>query len=211
VSESFLGTVAAITELLNSRQRDEDTVGVLARALRWHDTHDADDLAALLALGELVRRKQGPGGWEVERAVLEILCEQAEVEHVPFLVKVFRGSRGRHGNDRRRLALQALSGVAARTGHEQALRTLEEGLAHAKKDTRGWAIGFVVDSYQQLGRPLPQSVIARLRFLAENDVSPDVRMEAVLALANLGLADKKMVEGVLATAPAQANSSSHEH
>ena len=199
----MLDTVAAITELLNRRQRDADKIGVLARALRWHDAYDSDDMAALLALGELVRRKQGPGCWEVERAVLEILCEQAGDEHVAFLGEVFHTARGRHGNDRRRLALQALSRVAACTGNQEALRLLEEGLAHVKKDTRGWAIGFVLDSYAHLGRPLPPSVIERLWFLAENDVSADVRVEAVMALAGVGLADDETVEGVLATAREQ--------
>jgi HEAT repeat protein len=85
--------------------------------------------------------------------------------------------------------LQALSNVAARSGDEEALRALEEGLNHHKKDTRGWAIGFMLDSYALLGRPLPPPVIARLRYLAENDIGSDVRVEAALALARLGLVD----------------------
>jgi hypothetical protein len=174
--------------------------------LRWQRRLAAPDIEALLALGELVQPGKDPGGWEVERAVLEILCEQAEVEHVPFLVRVFRHkARGKHSNDRRRLALQALSNVAARTGDEEALLVLEEGLNHHKKDTRGWAIGFLLDSYALLGRALPQSVIARLRFLAENDVGSDVRVEAALALARLGLVDAETVAEAMAATQAQAD------
>jgi hypothetical protein len=98
------------------------------------------------------------------------------------------------------LALQALSGVAARSGSEEALLVLEEGLAHHKKDTRGWTIGFLMDSYGYLARPLPQSVVDRLHFLVDNDVSSDVRVEAVLALANMGLVDQKTVDEVVAVA-----------
>lgn len=204
MSDTFLSTVAAIDGELDRRRRDEQKLGLLARTLRWHRAPDAADLAAVLALGKRARRARGAGCWEVERAVLEILCERAEAAHVPFLVEVFQDrSRGRHSDDRRRLALHALSRVAAQSGHEEALRVLEEGLRHTKKDTRGWAIGFLLESYGSLGRTLPQSVLDRLRFLAENDVSPDVRVEAVTALAGLGLADEETVKTVVAKARAQ--------
>lgn len=206
VVDNFLSTVAAVRELLNSRERDDHKLGVLARSLRWRKSFEAVDLAVLLDLGELARRKKGPGSWEVERATLEILCERAEVEHVPFLVQTFHyKARGKHGDDRRRLALHALSGIAARTGHEESLLILAEGLAHLKKDTRGWTIGFLLDSYRSLSRPLPESVIQRLRFLAENDVSADVRVEAITALANLGLAEEIAVAAAVAAAQEQAN------
>lgn len=205
MSDRFLSTIAALTKELSSQARDQERLGVLARSLRWQRPLAAHDLEALLALGELVKPGKDPGGWEVERAVLEILCEQAEVEHVPFLVRVFRHkARGKHSDDRRRLALHALSNVAARTGDEEALLVLEEGLNHYKKDTRGWAIGFLLDSYTLLGRALPQPVIARLRLLAENDVGPDVRVEATLALARLGLADAETVTETMAASQAQA-------
>lgn len=202
----FLNTVAAIRELLNSRERDAHTLGVLSRSLRWRNAFEAAELAILLDLGELARRKKGPGCWEVERATLEILCDWAEVEHVAFLIQTFHyKARGRYGDDRRRLALQALSGVAARTGNQEALLVLAEGLAHVKKDTRGWAIGFLLDGYRYLGRPLPESVIQRLRFMAQNDVSADVRVEAVTALASLGLAEETAVAAAVATAQEQTN------
>lgn len=206
MSETFENTVAAITAEVDSPTADQGKVGVLARALRWHKAFDAADLDILLDLGELVRHKKGAGYWEVERATLEILCERAEVEHITFLVQTFHcKSRDRHSNDRRRLALHALSGIAARTSHQEALRVLEEGLAHVKKDTRGWAIGFLLDSYHSLDRPLPAAVIERLRFLAQNDVSADVRVEAITALASLGLADEAAVAVVVTAAQKQAN------
>lgn len=206
MSDNFLNTVAAVRELLNSRERDDHKLGVLARSLRWRKSFEAADLAVLLDLGELARRKKGPGSWEVERATLEILCERAEVEHVPFLVQTFHcKARGKHGDDRRRLALHALSGIAARTGHEESLLILAEGLAHVKKDTRGWAIGFLVESYRYLGRPLPEAIVQRLRFLAENDVSADVRVEAITALAKLGLADETAVAAVVSMAQERAS------
>lgn len=203
--DNFLSTVAVIRELLNSRERDDQKLGILARSLRWRNSYETTDLAILLDLGGLARRKKGPGYWEVERATLEILCERAEVEHVPFLVETFHyKARGRHADDRRRLALQALSSVAGSTGNQEALLVLEEALAHVKKDTRGWAIGFLVESYHHLGRALPEAVVERLRFLAKNDISADVRVEAVTALADFGLAEEAAVAATIAAAQEQA-------
>src|SRR6266508_5274155 len=128
MSERFVSTIAAITAELQRRPRDAETLGLLARGLRWQRSVDAEDLAALERLLELIRRKQGPGCWEVERAVLEVFCDRAGAEHVQMLINIFRQGAARHGNDRRRLSLQALSGVAARTGNADALRVLEEGL-----------------------------------------------------------------------------------
>jgi|GEM_PF-1744732 len=201
MSDTFLNTTATITTELNSQQRDREKLALLARGLRWHRSFDADDMAALRALSGVVQHKRGAGCWDVEQAILEILCERAGVEHIPFLIETFRRkSPGKHGNDRRRLALQALSGVAARTGHEEALLVLEEGLVHHKKDTRGWTIGFLLDTYNYLNRPLSQTAIDRLHFLIDNDVSADVRVEAVMALASLGLADQETVDSVIAIA-----------
>jgi len=211
MSDTFLNTTATIAAELNSQQRDREKLAILARGLRWHRSFDADDIAALRALIGVVRHKRGAGCWDVEQAVLEILCERAEVGHIPFLVETFRRkSPGKHGNDRRRLALQALSGVAARTGYEEALLVLEEGLTHHKKDTRGWTIGFLLDTYNYLNRPLPQTAIDRLRFLVDNDVSPDVRVEAVMALAILGLADQNSVDAVVAIARRGLNGAAKE-
>jgi HEAT repeat protein len=202
----FVSTVVVLSQELNSPERDQEKLGVLARSLRWHEPLDREDMLALMGLGELVRRKWEPGGWEVERAVLEILCERAETDHIRFLIEAFRHrARGKHSNDRRRLALHALSRVAARTGDQEALLVLEEGLAHSKKDTRGWAIGFLLDSYGHLDRPVPESAVSRLRFLAENDISADVRVEAVMALARLELADEATVQAVVASAQEQAD------
>ncbi len=201
MSKNFLSTVNTITELLNNSKRDGDKLGLLARSLRWHKPFDIDDRAALLALGQVVWPKKGAGCWEVERAILETLCEQAQVEHISFLTETFRRkTSGKHSNDRRRLALQALSGVASRTGNEETLLVLAEGLTHHKKDTRGWAIGFLLDTYHHLNQPLPQSVLDRLRFLVKNDVSGDVRVEAITALASQGLADQNEIEIVVALA-----------
>lgn len=206
MSDTFLNTTAIIATELNRRQRNREKLALLARGLRWHRSFDADDMVALKALIRVVRHKRGAGCWDVEQAVLEILCERAEIEHIPFLVETFRRKTpGKHSNDRRRLALQALSGVAARTGYEEALLVLEEGLTHHKKDTRGWSIGFLLDTYHYLNRPLPQSVIDRLHLLAANDVSADVRVEAVMALARLGLADQETVETVVAIARRELN------
>jgi hypothetical protein len=205
MSKRFSSAITAVTMVLKQRPPDVETLGLLARALRWQSSSDADDLAALVDLWKLIQREPGPGDWEVERAVLEIFCERANADHVTWLITVFRHS-GRHGNDRRRLALQALSAVAARAEHEGALQILQEGLAHMNKDTRGWAIGFLAGSYAALGRPLPQSAIDRLRFLTEHDSSPDVRVEAATALAEAGLTDLATVEAVAATANEQPRS-----
>ncbi len=211
MSKNFLSTINTITELLNSSKHDGDKLGVLARSLRWHKPFDADDRAALLALGQAVWPKKGAGCWEVERAVLETLCEQAQVEHIPFLTETFhRKSPGKHSNDRRRLALQALSGVAARTGNEEALLLLAEGLTHHKKDTRGWTIGFLLDTYHYLNQPLPPSVLDCLRFLVENDVSGDVRVEAITALASQGLANQNEIDDVITIARNGLNEATKE-
>ncbi len=212
MSKNFINTVTTITDLLNNSKRDADKIGVLARSLRWHTSFDDDDRAALLPLGQLAQQKKGAGCWEVERVVLEILCEQAQVEQVAFLVETFRRKTpGKHSNDRRRLTLQALSGVAARLGNEEALLVLEEGLVHHKKDTRGWTIGFILDSYGYLNRPLPQSVIDRLHDLKENDISTDVRVEAVMALAGAGLVDQNSVNEVIAIAQRDVNGTGAEN
>ena len=205
MSEQFVSTVAAITAELQRQPHDAETLGLFARGLRWQRSVDAEDLVALEGLLELIRRKQGPGCWEVERAVLEIFCDRAGAEHIQVLINIFRQSAERHGNDRRRLSLQALSSVAARTGDADALHVLEEGLRHVKKDTRGWAIGFLVASYESLGRPMPQSALDRLCFLMNHDPSPDVRMEAVTALAERGLVDPATVAAVVAAAEDKRN------
>jgi len=213
MTEKILSTVATVTRELNSSKRNVEKLGALARGLRWHRQWDDQDLAALLALGKLAQDKRGAGCWLVEQAVLEILCDRAERDHVPFLSETFRRKTpGQHSNDRRRLALQALSGLAARTGDDLALYLLEEGLAHHKKDTRGWAIGFLMDAYLGLKRPLPPSAIDRLQFLVDTDISPDVRVEAVTALANLGLVDQYRVDAVITTARQNLNGSGeHTH
>lgn len=208
MAESFMRTIASIRAELQKQPDDRNTelLGLLARGMRWQPAFDANDLAALMELWGAAKRTSGPGGWDVERAVLEIFCDRAVVEHVPWLIRVFRQSAGQHGNDRRRLALQALTGVAARTGDETALQVLEEGLAHAKKDTRGWTIGFLVSGYAALGRPLPQSAVERLQALMQHDSSPDVRVEAATALADVGLADQSAVEAAVASAQEQPHS-----
>ena len=206
MSEQFVSTVAAIIAELQRQPHDAETLGLFARGLRWQRSVDAEDLVALEDLLELIRRKPGPGCWEVERAVLEIFCDRAGAEHIQMLINIFRQSAGRHGNDRRRLSLQALSRVAVRTADAEALRVLEEGLSHVKKDTRGWAIGYLVDSYESLGHPVPQSALDRLRFLMNHDTSSDVRVEAVMALAERGLADSATVAAVVTAAGEQPHS-----
>ncbi len=206
MTETFLSTVTTITTELNSSQRNAEKLGLLARTLRWHRSFDADDKAALTTLSQLVPHKRGAGCWEVERALLETLCDQAGVEHLPFLTETFRRKTpGKHGNDRRRLALQALSTVAARSQNQEALAVLAEGLSHHKKDTRGWTIGFLLNTYHYLDRPLPQSVIDHLEFIVKNDVSADVRVEAATALAVLGLINQETVDAVIAAAQQTLN------
>lgn len=198
MSEKYLSTVATVTQELNSPARNQEKLALLSRALRWHRDYDAEDMAALTDLAQMVRDQPDAEAWNVEQAILETLCDQARVEHVPFLVETFRRrTPGKHSNDRRRLALQALSGVAARTNNEEALQILAEGLSHYKKDTRGWSIGFLLDTYHYLDRSLPPAVIDRLHHLVDHDVSGDVRVEAITALAALGLADQKEVEAVV--------------
>lgn len=211
MSEKFLSTVAIVTQELNSPERNQEKLALLSRALRWHRDYDAEDMAALTDLAKMVQNQQDTGAWDVEQAILETLCDLARVEHVPFLVETFqRRTPGKHSNDRRRLALQALSGVAARTNHAEALQVLAEGLFHYKKDTRGWTIGFLLDTYHYLDRPLPQAVIDRLRFMVTHDVSGDVRVEAITALAALGLADQKEVEAVVVVAQQGQNGSARD-
>ena len=169
--------IDALRERLAEPDPDPETVGVLARGLRWQRNFDRDDLDALVALGEWVRGRGGTAFWEVERAVHEILCDHARADQLPFLLASYR-TRGKHGDDRRRLALHAISRVAALTGDRTALQTLEEALSHNNAGTRGWAIGFLSEAYYALQRPLPDRVRARLRELAANDPSEDVRAEA---------------------------------
>jgi len=180
MSEKFLSNLTALKTALatdGDNGINAEKIGLLARALRWQPNFDAEELAALLKLGEFVQGKRGDGYWEVERAVYEILCDHAVSEHLPFLVKAYH-LRGTHADDRRRLALQGLSRLAALTGNVTALDILVDALSHNKADTRGWAIGFLTEAYFALRRPLPETVTARLRDLAKNDPSEDVRAEA---------------------------------
>jgi hypothetical protein len=183
MTEKFLTTLAAIETALSTSPEEHDKIGLLARALRWHPDPDREDLDALLALGESVRGRRGDGVWEVERAVCEILCDHAAPEHLPFLIKAYE-FRGTHADDRRRLALQGISRIAAMTGDPTALETLASALSHNKADTRGWAIGFISEAYFALNRPLPQTIQMRLHLLAESDPSEDVRTEAANVINN---------------------------
>lgn len=176
-----MSTAAAIEDTLNRREVNHEKLGQLARGLRWYSELDDDDLAALNELGESVQGGRGKGVWEVERAVYEILSAQGRSEHIELLTRAFK-VRGAHGDDRRRLALQGLSRVAGRTADPMALEALELGLNHQRSDTRGWAIGFTTNAYYSLGRPLTGTIIDRLKALAEDDPSPDVRAEAAMAL-----------------------------
>src|SRR6266496_5900340 len=86
MSERFVSTVAAITAELQRQPRDAETLGLFARGLRWQRSLDAEDLAALEGLLELIQCEQGPGCWEVERAALEVLCDRAGAEHIQMLI-----------------------------------------------------------------------------------------------------------------------------
>ena len=171
--------------------------------LRWQPAPDASDHEALISLWRIVSRGSTLVSWEVERAVLEIFCEHGASGSVAWLTTVYHFS-GRHGNDRRRLALQALSGIAAQSGEASALQTMEAALAHRHADTRGWAIGFLIGSYAALGQPLPPSAAARLRCLMEQDRNPSVRVEAATALLEAGLIDPASVHAVIVAAEACA-------
>ncbi len=86
--------------------------------------------------------------------------------------------------------------MATRTGNQEALLVLVEAPGPCRAILAKLAIGFLVESYRYLGRPLPPSVIERLRFLVQNDVSAEVRVEAVMALASLGLAEEATVAAI---------------
>ena len=190
-----MSTVAAIKHALNLRESNHGKLGQLARGLRWNSELDDNDLAALNELGESVQGGRGKGVWEVERAVYEILSAHGGSEHIELLTGAF-DVRGPHGDDRRRLALQGLSRVAGRTGDPIALEALESGLDHKRSDTRGWAIGFTANAYYSLGRALTRTVVDRLKALAEDDPSPDVRAEAATALQQAEQASAENAEPI---------------
>ncbi len=201
MNDRFRSTVQTIHQELDSPQPDREKLALLARAMRWQVTTERDVLQAVLRLGERVRGKSTPGFWAVEQAVLEIFCDHAQAEHLPFLLAVFR-TRGKHGDDRRRLALQGLSRIAAHTAHQDAFQALESGLHHPKQDTRGWAIGFIASAYAYRNQPLPISVTERLWVMALDDKSMDVRVEAATTLAEYGLVPPSLVQEVIAEAQA---------
>ena len=58
----------------------------------------------------------------------------------------------------------------------------------------------------ELQRQLSQSALDRLRFLMNDDPSPDVRVEAATALSEQGLADAATVAAVVAAAGEQPRS-----
>lgn len=183
MSEKFLSTLVALETALATSANEHDKIGLLARALRWHPEPDSEDLKALLAFGESILGNRSDGVWDAERAIYEILCDVAAPEHLPFLLKAY-DFRGTHADDRRRLALQAISRLAALTGDPTALDVLKSALSHNKADTRGWAIGFIAETYFALQRPLPETILTKLRLLADSDPSEDVRAEAANVLNN---------------------------
>ncbi len=203
MSEKIIESIAKIEDLLLNDANESEKIGLLARGLRWQTAFDDQDLAALVKLAEGVRGKRGNGAWDVERAVYEILCEQASAGHTAFLKTAFH-MRGRQGNDRRRLALQGLSRIAAMTGDEAALETLEAALFHHNADTRGWAVGFLVSTFSPPERPMLASIAERLRIMAEEDPSKHVRIEAATALAETGLASTDFVDRIVSEAEAPA-------
>jgi hypothetical protein len=195
MKKTLLSTLTSLQEEINLPDPNQDKLALYARALRWQ-TEGSQDMAEIMGLVDQVRGKKEPGFWEVERAILEIASEQAGKEQVSFLVKAFR-TTGKHGDDRRRMAMKGLGRVAALTGDVDALEALQEALRHTKKDTRGWAIGYVLDCYRNLSLPLPKPVIERLQYMIEHDKSPDVRVEAVMALASHDIVDETVIRDVL--------------
>ena len=203
MSEKVIKVISMISKELRQPSPNKAKIGLLSRSVRWQAAFDDEDKKAFVELGEWVQKNDVPGSWAVEMAVLEILCEHSGPQHVPFLAASFH-LRGKHGDDRRRLALQALATVAARDKDENALKVLEESLSHGKKDAREWAIGFLLDAFHEINAPLPDRVITKLYELMEHDKSADVRVEASRALAAQGLVDADQLESVLKSAKASA-------
>lgn len=188
MSEKVLETLAVISAEIEKATPNVEKIGLLARSIRWQKSFDKDDKAGLLELGTRLQQNPMDDAWVVERTIFEVLCTHAEPQHVPFLADAFR-MKGKHGDDRRRFALQALSSVLARFGDAAALEVLLKGLSHVKKDTRGWTIGFLMDGYLSQEDDVPDHVIKKLVDMMRNDKSPDVRVEASRALADIGFID----------------------
>jgi hypothetical protein len=196
MSEKVIQALSIISEELSRPDPNTEKIGLMARSVRWQPSFDQEDKEALLDMGTRLQDERDPKAWIVERTILEILCGQAGPEHVEFLEGTFK-MRGKHGDDRRRFALQALSAVVARYDDARALAILEEGLSHTKKDARGWTIGFLVDSYQANHKPLPKRLVIKLNDMMVLDKSADVRVEASRALADIGIIDADEMDAVL--------------
>lgn len=196
MSDKVRQTLEIISDELAKPSPNSEKIGLLARSVRWQKTFDREDKTKLIEMGVRLQDHPVEDSWIVERTIFEVLCEHAEPQDVPFLESAFR-MRGKHGDDRRRFALQALSGVVANYGDEKALDILEDGLSHVKKDTRGWTIGFLMDSYRASKKVVPESIVSKLVDMMKTDQSPDVRVEASRALADIGFIDEIELDQVL--------------
>lgn len=196
MSDKVQQALEIITQEFAKPNPNTEKIGLMARSVRWQKSFDREDKTKLIEMGVRLQESSIEDSWIVERTIFEVLCEQAEPQDVPFLEGAFR-KRGKHGDDRRRFALQALSSVVAKYDDAKALAILEDGLSHVKKDTRGWTIGFLMDGLLSLEGGVPERIVDKLADMMKNDKSPDVRVEASRALADIGFIDAKEMDQVL--------------
>lgn len=196
MSEKVQQSLDLISEEFEKPNPNAEKIGLMARSVRWQQSFDLDDLSSLVNLGQQLKEKRLDDSWIVEQTIFEVLCEHAEPEHVSFLGKSAL-IKGKHGDDRRRFALQALSGLVAKYDDADALEILEGGLSHVKKDTRGWTIGFLINAYFGIEKSIPEHILLKLVDMMKPDASPDVRVEAARSLADIGYIDEIELKHVL--------------
>ena len=201
MSEKIQHSLDIISEEFEKTQPNVDKIGLVARSVRWQEKFDSDDLNNLVKLGEYLQENRLDDSWIVEQTVFEVLCEHAGPGHVQFLGKSAR-MKGKHGDDRRRFALQALSGLVAKYDDADALEILEEGLTHVKKDARGWTVGFLMNAYHGSEKAVPEHILLKLADMMKNDGSADVRVEAARSLADVGYIDENELQQVVESSKA---------
>lgn len=196
MSDKVREALEIITAEFAKSAPNAEKIGLIARSIRWQKNFDQEDKSELIEMALRLQENDINDSWIVERTIFEVLCEHAGPKDVAFLEGAFR-KRGKHGDDRRRFALQALSGVVAKYNDKKALAVLEKGLSHVKKDTRGWTIGFLMDGFLSQQSRVPNQIVTKLADMMKNDKSPDVRVEASRALADIGFIDAVEMAQVL--------------
>ena len=186
---AFRYAIGDVQDLLRNPHRDRGEVLVALRPLSMsRRLVRQEDVPALIELARAAREVRGPGSQHIEGAALEALVEVADEDVLPFLAECFRYSRARDSaaRHRRTIVLKGITAIAVLTRNEEALALLDEALTHKTWRVRQAACRAIREVGGMSTEGLPPRLIERLRYVARNDESRDIRVSAQLALEESG-------------------------